>query len=221
MLLMKSICQLDWTNLYYHIQNMEFDWTISISDIISYILTILGFGIAIWQFNHQISKDRDNRNKECKTTWFLNVIVLPHIENINSFYKNLLDEINTVTEELIKIKNSPHNDYLEKRTELCAKQKMYISDFFEFLYPLISSYSFELGKEVMKIKYDLEDSITKYLEKDTHSLNDNEHRLIRVYITSNKQELLKTLYSELSVNQQKSQTKISFWSRLKSLFSCQ
>lgn len=196
---------------------MQFEWTISFSDI----LTILGFIIAIWQFNRQISKDRDNRYKECKTNWFLNVIVLPHIDNINSFYKNLLDEINTVTEELIEIKNLPHNDYIEKRTELCAKQKKEIATFFDFLNHLINSYSSVLGKQVMDIRFNLEDSITKYIEKDIHSINDNGHRLIRVNITDNKQELLKTLYSELSVNQQKSQTKVSFWPRLKSLFSCQ
>lgn len=49
------------------------------------ILTILGFVIAIWQFTKQMKESRKVNDAAQRENWFLNVIVLPQLDQIMIF----------------------------------------------------------------------------------------------------------------------------------------
>lgn len=174
---------------------MTFECKVSLADCITWGLTIAGFAIAIWQFISQMRKDRENRNKEQKTTWFLNVIVLPHLDKLHTFYKDLYKSLVAKKEELDQYRTGNHNDFIEQRANLQREIKTEVADFFDFLNPLISSYSRQLGLNIQKIKNDLQDITTRFLEEENGQLS-----LVSINIIDNKQELLQKLNSELSIN---------------------
>ena len=166
------------------------------ADVISWFLTVVGFGVAIWQFSSQMKKDRDNRKKENKTTWFLNVIVLPHLDRLHEFYEKLIISISCKKETLNSKKDSMADDELiEQRAKLQNEIKKEISVFFDFLNPLVCSYSKDLGKDLLEVKNNLQDDLTKYLEQEDSQLN-----TVSIKISENKQKLLQILNKELSLN---------------------
>lgn len=172
---------------------MEFDVKITLADCITWVLTITGFCIAIYQFISQMNKDRENRKKENKTTWFLNVIVFPHLNILHEFYKNLCESIENKKGQLDQLRTLPHDKFIEHRANAQNEIKKEIAKFFDFLSPLISSYSNSLGLEILAIKNELEDKLTEFLENE------------QLYVASdiiikNKQKLLQKLNSELSLN---------------------
>lgn len=174
---------------------MTFKCEISLADTITWLLTIVGFAIAISQFVSQMNKDRENRNKENKTTWFLNVIVLPQLNRLHDFYKDIYDHLVDKKSTLDQYRTGNHNDYIEKRASLQREIKTEITDFFDFLNPLISSYSHQLGLNIQDIKNNLQDELTRFLEEEHGQLG-----LISIKIAKSKQDLLQILNSELSIN---------------------
>lgn len=172
-----------------------FELKISLADCITWVLTITGFVIAICQFNKQMNKDRENRNKENKTTWFLNVVVLPHLENIHTFYKNLSSTLSNKKRDLDEYRRGNHQEFIEKRAEAQSAVKHEIDDFFDFLNPLISSYSNYLGIDIQTVKNNLEDIVTKFLEEEQGELS-----LVSISISNNKLDLLRKLNSEMSID---------------------
>lgn len=174
---------------------MVFECKISLADCITWVLTIAGFVIAIYQFVGQMQKDRENRNKENKTTWFLNVIVLPHLDRLHEFYNDLYDSVAAKKRTLDQYRTGNHNDYIEKRANLQREIKSEITDFFDFLNPLISSYSHQLGLTIQDIKNNLQDELTRFLEEENGQLG-----LISIKLIKSKQDLLQKLNSELSIN---------------------
>lgn len=174
---------------------ITFELKLSLADCITWGLTIAGFVIAIWQFNKQMNKDRENRIKENKTTWFLNVIVLPHLTMLHDFYNGLSDSVSKKKEDLDKYRLGSHADFIVKRGETQRDAKKEISVFFDFLNPLISSHSKSLSKEIQTVKNDLEDIVTNFLEEEHGELS-----LVSMKIGNNKQTLLQKLNSELSLD---------------------
>lgn len=175
---------------------MAFEWKVSLADCITWVLTIGGFAIAIWQFVSQMKKDRENRKKENKTTWFLNVIVLPHLDRLHKFYKDINESIGNKKGILDQYRTGNHNDYIEQRANLQREIKNEVAEFFDFLNPLISSYSNQLGLNIQEIKNDLQDIATRFLEEENGQLG-----LVSINLLANKQRLLHELNSELSINQ--------------------
>lgn len=175
---------------------MDFECKISLADCITWVLTIAGFAIAIYQFVSQMNKDRENRNKENKTTWFLNVIVLPHLDRLHKFYNDLYESLVRKRSILDKYRTGNHNDYIEQRANVQREIKNEVAEFFDFLNPLISSYSRQLGLRIQGIKNNLQDELTRFLEEENGQLS-----LISINIINNKQKLLQELNSELSINE--------------------
>lgn len=174
---------------------MAFECKISLADCITWVLTIAGFAIAIWQFISQMNKDRENRSKENKTTWFLNVIVLPHLDKLHNFYKDLYESLVAKKEILDQYRTGNHNDFIEQRANIQQEIKKEVAEFFDFLNPLISSYSRQLGLNIQEIKNDLQDMVTRFLEEENGQLG-----LISIKIIENKLKLLQKLNTELSIN---------------------
>lgn len=174
---------------------MEFDAKITLADCITWVLTIAGFCIAIYQFIRQMSKDRENRKMENKTTWFLNVIVFPHLDKLHEFYKNLEKSIGNKKDQLDQYRTRNHNEFVEYRANAQNEIKKEIAEFFDFLNPLISSYSSSLGLDIQAIKNELQDNLTRFLEEENGQLS-----IVSIKIIQNKQKLLQKLNTELSLN---------------------
>ena len=174
---------------------MNFNTDISLADCITWGITILGFIIAICQFVKQMNKDRENRVIENKTTWFLNVIVLPHLDKIHEFYKDLNTLALSKRQSLDESRNSPHTTFIEQKATAQREIKKDIVNFFDFLNPLISSHSNALGLEIQKIKNELEDLVIKFLDEENVQTE-----ILPININNNKQKLLQKLNGELSLN---------------------
>lgn len=170
------------------------DCEIRLADVISWGLTVVVFFGAVWQFARQMEKDRENRKKENKTTWFLNVIVLPHLDRLNEFYQGLIKSIST-KKETLKGNTMLHDKFIEQRAKMQNEIKREISEFFDFLSPLVCSYSKDLGKDLLDVKNNLQDDLTKFLEQEDSQLN-----TVSIKISENKQKLLQILNKELSLN---------------------
>ena len=170
------------------------DCEIRLADVISWGLTVVGFIVAIWQFTSQMKKDRENRKNENKTTWFLNVIVLPHLDRLHEFYQGLITSIST-KKETLKGNTMLHDKFIEQRAKMQNEIKREISDFFDFLSPLVCSYSKDLGKDLLEVKNNLQDDLTKFLEQEDSQLN-----TVSIKISESKQKLLQILNKELSLN---------------------
>ncbi len=170
------------------------DCEIRLADVISWGLTMVGFGVALWQFSSQMKKDRENRRTKNKTTWFLNVIVLPHLDRLHEFYQGLITSISN-KKETLKGNTMLHDEFIEQRAKMQNEIKKEISDFFDFLSPLVCSYSKDLGKDLLEIKNNLQDDLTKFLEQEDSQLN-----IVSIKILENKQKLLQILNKELSLN---------------------
>ena len=172
------------------------DCEIRLADVISWLLTMIGFIVAVWQFIGQMKKDRENRQKENKTTWFLDVIVLPHLDRLHEFYQKLIMSISDKKEVLNSNKNSmTHDKFIEQRAKMQSEIKKEISVFFDFLSPLVCSCSKDLGTDLLMVKNNLQDDLTKFLEREDSQLS-----IIPIKILENKQELLQILNRELSLN---------------------
>ena len=103
--------------------------------------------------------------------------------------------VQSESKELDNYTTREHKVFLEQKGKTINSLKNDISDYFDFLNPLIISHSNSLGKEIQQIKNDLEDDIAKFFDTEDRSLD-----LISIKINNNKQQLLQALNRELSVN---------------------
>ena len=87
------------------------------------------------------------------------------------------------------------NKFIEKKKKMQNEIKREISEFFDFLSPLVCSYSKDLGKDLLEVKNNLQDDLTKFLEQEDSQLN-----TVSIKISENKQKLLQILNKELSLN---------------------
>lgn len=87
------------------------------------------------------------------------------------------------------------DELIEQRAKLQNEIKKEISVFFDFLNPLVCSYSKDLGKDLLEVKNNLQDDLTKFLEQEDSQLN-----TVSIKISENKQKLLQILNKELSLN---------------------
>ena len=165
-----------------------FSWTITFGDI----LTIVGFGLAIWQFRKQMKVSREANDAAQRETWFLNVIVLPQLNPINEFYKAL---IQLVIEQQGKIKdlyissaNTP-KEFNVKLANIKNERKEKINTFYDHIIVLVKSYDMQLGLSISDEIMNLEDICTSLL--DDFSIPAKEK--IRRNILNNKQKIISLL----------------------------
>ena len=179
---------------------------IDLKDIIGWLLTVTGFGVGIWQFIVQMKKDREklaselrnnreNRERENKTTWFLNVIVLPHLPSIHKFYNKISEVLIDQKRGLKDCVKDSHENFIEKRAQAQNVVKKEICKFYDFLNPLVSSYSNQLGAKLIEVKNNLEDLCTSFLEDESGNEN-----ITLIELMNNKQYLLKILNAEMSID---------------------
>ena len=163
-----------------------FQWSLNLGDVLTYILTITGLCVALWQFNKQMKETRAQSKINQRQTWFLNVIVVPQLDNIKAFYNELVSAVENHRKEL-KAKFANNTSAKKMQTLIAQEQndcKERVSLFYDHFGALVSSYDGDIGKSISEIGYDLEDICTYLIENYTDDLK------IREMIFENEQILL-------------------------------
>lgn len=168
-----------------------FDATVSIGDLLSLFGTLLGLGLAIHQYKKSSKASRDQDQQNQKETWFLNVIVLPQLEPINSFYHNLFKSLEEDKTYVASLASEAHKDYVINLAKLKARRKKEINDFFDQIIALVESYDVALSSKVGQHVMNLEDIYVKIIDSYSDKSEINE----REKVLNNKKELIVTLNS--------------------------
>lgn len=160
-------------------------------------LTLMGILLAIYQFRKQMKETRNSTLKAQKENWYLNVIVLPQLENIDTFYK---DFINTLSDELREIKSDATHMVAARLDLKIAEKKQNlksdINDKLEHITVLVRSFDTTLGSDVSSVVMELEDACTDILDH----YNINTLDTVRKAVLKNKQKLISELNKGLSQN---------------------
>lgn len=171
------------------------EYKISVGDIIA----LLAFAFAVYQFKKQLAIAREDREVHQREEWFLQVIVLPHLKDIDKFYSDLITEmknecdgLRNLNEELLR----PEEITAIKANAIRDNQTM-INKFFDELEPLVRAYDNNIGQSVADLTLALHDECTEIL--DDYS-NDDRVDNIRSVLLSNKQRLLSLLGMAMSLN---------------------
>lgn len=151
------------------------------------LITLIGICIAIWQFRKQMIETRNTTTKNNKLNWFLNVIVLPQLNPINDFYKELITII-IADKSLLNEKRDEcdETDFMVELAAVKQSRKTKINDFYDHFVSLIKSYNTEMARNVSAEIMELEDIVTALLD-DSNSLNEEK---IRRDILQNKQRII-------------------------------
>lgn len=170
-----------------------FDLTISLGEVIEYFLTVVGFIVAICQYQSSKKEERNLQNKNQKETWFLNVIVLPQLENINKFYSDLLFHINEDKIQIDAWKLENHMEFIISLSKLKSKRKQEINDFYDHIIALVNSYDIQLGEKMNVVVMGLEDDYVQLLD----SMANGDEVKPREIVLTNKQNIITILNTGL------------------------
>lgn len=188
--------------VYYILKPISEDNNMSISladrlTVIGLGLTIISLIVALWQFRKQMIYSREAAIESQKENWYLNIIVMPQLPEINKFYNSFIEEINNSRIEL-----DSENETLSKKDwtlKLAQKKnntKAIINETLDHLVCLVRSYNTSLASKVSDEVMKLED-ISTYILDDYDTIDKN---IIRKMILENKQNLLNILNSGLTIN---------------------
>lgn len=168
--------------------------TISCGEVLTAICTIAGFVIAIKQYKNSEKLSRQQSQRNQRETWFLHVIVLPQLSEINKFYMDLLKKSHEDKTNVESFCGLSHNDYILKMAELQESSKNIINQFFDHIAVLVKSYNQELGQQLEETIMELEDDYVNILNAYGRKKDVRE----REVILGNKQKLISLLNSGMS-----------------------
>ena len=171
------------------LENESWYTTISFGDVLTIFCTLLGLGIAIWQYRKSAKEARRQSQRNQRETWFLQVIVLPQLEKINEFYIKILEKLEEdkiKVQSLVEEKN--HINYLNEMAGFQEHRKDEINTFFDHISALVKSYDKELGKKVDNVIMELEDIYVRILDnygngqdvRERETILDNKEKLISI-----------------------------------------
>lgn len=164
---------------------------LSFNDILTFVFTIIGIIIAIYQFKKQMTKNREEQKLANIKNWYLTVIVIPQLESINSFYSKLIDNLIENVDELNRIGEKD----LAVLSQMQADRKDDINAFFDHLQSLIKSFDIELSKKLSYKIMDLEDCVTIILSDIYFDINSLSSTQIRRELLLNKKDIISLLYT--------------------------
>ena len=167
-----------------------FSWSLSLGEALTIICVIISVWIAIKQFNKSMNETRKLSVITQKETWFLNVIVLPQLEPINDFYKELLNDFEIKKRTIQDISQKlQHQQYLLELAIIKQGGTQSINNFFDQICALVKSYDIQLGATIEGVVMELEDLFVKIIDSYDSGTEINE----RALILDNKQKLINTL----------------------------
>lgn len=165
-------------------------WYLSFNEIVTLSLAITSVIVAIRQFKKQMKKNREEQRIANKENWFLSVIVLPQIEEINYFYKKLIDDIFDDILELQPVANVDMAMLSEKQ----AVRKEQINAFFDHLQSLIHSFDLPLSRKIAIEVEKLEDEVTIILSDYFFNISSPSNDEVRRRLLLNKKDVITLLY---------------------------
>lgn len=175
--------------------SIELEYKISVGDIIA----LLAFAFAIYQFREQLAIAREDRELHQREEWFLQVIVLPHLKQIDEFYSSLINEVRNECNGLRNLDTTllrPEDIVANKANAIRDNQEM-INKFFDELEPLVRAYDNKLGQSVADLTLELHDKCSEILD----DYNNNERvENMRSVLLRHKQRLLSLLGRAMSLN---------------------
>lgn len=158
---------------------------LSLGEAIAILCTIIGFGVAIWQYRSNL-----------KSTWFLNVVVLPQLQAINDFYLKIIQNLEDDQKSIRDHKSEAHDQYVLFIASMKEHRKEEINNFFDHIIVLVKSYDNKLGTSLSNKVMELEDIYVNIIDTYCNENAVNE----RVIILGNKQQFISILNSAMSNN---------------------
>ena len=160
-------------------------------EFITILLTILGFVSAVYQFCFQMEKNRQEHADSNQRNWFISVIVLPYINEINRFYSDLISNMET---DFSTIKDSDNRGLL-LLAEKQAERKEEINAFFDHFQSLIKSFDVDLYDKISDVVLQLEDDVTTILSDYFFQTCEISSNTLRREILKNKKDVISILYN--------------------------
>lgn len=168
--------------------------TISFGEVLTVVCTVVGFIIAIKQYKTSSDNSREQAQRNQRESWFLQVIVLPQLSDINKFYSDLLVLAAKDKGTVESLCSLCHNEFILEIAKLQEDSKDAINQFFDHISALVKSYNPELGQQVDDIVMELEDCYVNILNAYARK----EEVRVREIILENKQKLISVLNSGMS-----------------------
>ena len=168
---------------------------ITIGDVVA----LSAFILAYVQFKKQLALAREDRDKNQRVEWFLNVIVLPHLRGLHSFYDDLIEDVKSRCESLDSIHrgNIGEQAFAVELADSKNQNRILITAYFDELESLVRSYDNELGNQIASSAMNLQDVCSNILSQYNQNEVVNE---IRIRLLLHKQNVLSILGKVMSVN---------------------
>lgn len=163
--------------------------SISVGDILTLIGMLASFIAFWWQLRNTRLANKEN----LRSTWFLEVIVEPNIEMINTFYKSIIENCDKAISDL----STKYNEGIsakEINTEL-ARQQRILKDKtkteLEHFQSMLRASEPTIADAVDLVIDDLVDIVTKYIDGyEDYSTGQS----IKMDALNNKQKFISQLY---------------------------
>lgn len=166
-------------------------FSLTLYELLTISLSIIGVVVAIYQFKRQMKKNREQSMQANEKNWYISVIVLPQIGAINEFYRNLINDI--ISDKNLLQPSS--KKYFIELSEKQAIRKEQINAFFDHIQSLIRSFDSKLSQKIASQVEELENVVTIILDesfKDNSCINNEVRR--RLLLT--KKNIISILYKK-------------------------
>lgn len=157
----------------------------NIFDAIDNVLTFAALCLAYWQFkkqseaNRELQKKQNEENRKLQKqqnekNWYISVIVIPQMDNINAMFSSLI----------AKVKDEHHAIVAGSRNLVLVAQKQkecksLIASYMDHIVQLVGSYDRTTGNRVSEIEMDLQDEATNILDRESISEDDIRTKLLK------------------------------------------
>lgn len=165
-----------------------FSWSISFGDVIALIGMIGSVGFFCWQLYNTRKENREN----LRSTWFLDVIIQPNMDMINTFYDNTIDDADSKIKAL-SVKYNSGGAAKEINNELAKYQrelKDYVKTSLGHFQALLKASEPKIANEIDSVLDDLVDLVTNHID----GYEDYDGSSIKKKALDNKQKFVSKLY---------------------------
>lgn len=174
------------------VEHKDSYYYLSFNEVITLLLAVLSVAIAIYQFNKQMSKNREEQKVANKKNWFLSVIVLPQIEAVNAFYKKIIEDV-LFDMSILQPGNFGNIILLSEKQ---AERKEQINAFFDHLQSLVRSFDISLSRRIADEVEKLEDEVTVMLGDFYFNIDNPTRHEIRRRLLLSKKNVISLLYQK-------------------------
>lgn len=172
---------------------MEFKCEITIGDCLTALSMLVSFGVFCWQ----LWESRKDHREDTRSRWFLDVVVMPNLENISVLYDNVAkkaDEFIIQLHEMFK-SNKGAQDINRTLARDQRELKDLVKETYDHFQAIVGATEVDVSKKLNKKVDDLVDLLTTYLD-DYEGYEDEIS--IKEKVLLNHQEVLAILYNGLN-----------------------